>query len=85
MLLGLWAKSPSTPTAARAGSLAHHKAIGSIDGKGVTSLGNYIAVNTAIGHTIASAREAKTMAVHHFGRPKPFWLRAGRSVEIDLP
>jgi hypothetical protein len=33
----------------KAGGLAHHKAIGSIDGKGVTSLGDYTAVNAAIG------------------------------------
>jgi hypothetical protein len=33
--------------ALKAGGLAHHKAIGSSDGKGVTFLGNYAAVNAA--------------------------------------
>jgi hypothetical protein len=51
--------------ALKAGGLAHHKAIGSIDGKGVTSLGDYIAANAATGHMVAAAREAKTMAVHN--------------------
>ena len=51
--------------ALKAGALAHHKAIGSIDGKGVTSLADYTAVNAAIGHMVASAGEAKTMDVYN--------------------
>ena len=45
--------------------MAHHKAIGRIDGKGVTSLADYTAVNAAIGHMVASAGEAKTMDVYN--------------------
>ena len=51
--------------ALKAGGMAHHKAIGSIDGKGVTSLADYTAVNAAIGHMVASAGEAKTMDVYN--------------------
>merc|ERR1719316_650794 len=42
------------PAALKAGVLAHHKAIGSVDAKGVTSLSDYEAINAALGHMIAS-------------------------------
>jgi hypothetical protein len=51
--------------ALKAGADAHHKAIGSIDAKGVTSLADYTAVNAAIGHMVASAGQAKTMDVYN--------------------
>merc|ERR1719222_1232584 len=51
--------------ALKAGGMAHHKAIGSIDGKGVTSLADYEAINAAIGHMVASAGEQKTMDVYN--------------------
>merc|ERR1712228_146681 len=51
--------------ALKAGANAHHKAIGSIDGSGVTSLADYTAVNAAIGHMIASVPESKTMDVYN--------------------
>jgi hypothetical protein len=51
--------------ALKAGGIAHHKAIGSIDAKGVTSLADYTAVNAAIGHMVASAGESKTMDVYN--------------------
>ncbi len=51
--------------ALKAGALAHHKAIGSIDAKGVTSLADYTAVNAAIGHMVASVPEATTMDVYN--------------------
>ena len=51
--------------ALKAGAEAHHKAIGSIDGSGVTSLADYTAVNAAIGHMVASAGESKTMDVYN--------------------
>merc|ERR1712056_79606 len=38
----------------KAAAEAHHKAIGSIDGKGVTSAADYEAVNAALGKVIAS-------------------------------
>jgi hypothetical protein len=53
------------PAALKAGGLAHSKAIASIDGAGVTSLADYTAVNAAIGHMVASAGQAKTMAVYN--------------------
>jgi hypothetical protein len=51
--------------ALKAGAEAHHKAIGSIDAKGVTTLADYEAVNAAIGHMVASAGESKTMDVYN--------------------
>merc|ERR1712013_946433 len=53
------------PSALKAGVLAHAKSIGSVDGNGVTSLADYTAINKALGHMIASAGEAKTMAVYN--------------------
>ena len=50
--------------ALREGGMAHLKAIGSTDGKGVTSLADYTAVSAAIGHMVASAGGAKTMDVY---------------------
>merc|ERR1711879_568269 len=44
---------------------AHSKAIGSMDGKQVTSLADFTAVNSAIGHMIASAPASKTMDVYN--------------------
>jgi len=51
--------------ARQAGALAHSKAIGSIDAKGVTTLADFTAINAALGHMVASAGEAKTMAVYN--------------------
>ena len=51
--------------ALKAGAEAHHKAIGSIDGKGVTALADYEAISAAIGHMVASAGEYKTMDVYN--------------------
>merc|ERR1711963_1369781 len=42
---------------------AHHKAIGSIDAKGVTSAADYEAVNAAIGRIVASVPKSKVMDV----------------------
>jgi len=42
---------------------AHHKAIGSIDAKGVTTLADYTAVNAALGKLVASVPQAQTMDV----------------------
>merc|ERR1712196_692910 len=53
------------PSALKAGVLAHSKAIGSVDGNGVTSLADYTAINKALGHMIASAGVDKTMAVYN--------------------
>ena len=51
-------------SALKAGGDAHHKGVGSMDGKLVTSLADYTAMNAAIGHMVSSAGEAKTMDVY---------------------
>lgn len=48
----------------REGVLAHAKAIGSIDAKGVLPLDDFVAINSAIGHMVASAGTQKTMGVY---------------------
>eukprot|EP00933_Yihiella_yeosuensis_P016342 TRINITY_DN13_c0_g1_i5.p1 TRINITY_DN13_c0_g1~~TRINITY_DN13_c0_g1_i5.p1 ORF type:complete len:200 (-),score=69.21 TRINITY_DN13_c0_g1_i5:76-588(-) len=53
------------PAALKAGVLAHSKAFGSMDGKLVTSLADYTAINSGIGHMIASAPASKTMDVYN--------------------
>jgi hypothetical protein len=47
----------------KAAAEAHHKAIGSIDGAGVTSAADFEAVNAALGRAIASAPTSKVMDV----------------------
>merc|ERR1712224_106155 len=49
----------------KAAAEAHHKAIGSIDGKGVTSAADYEAVNAALGRVVASVPTSKTMDVYN--------------------
>merc|ERR1712232_1292608 len=49
----------------KAAAEAHHKAIGSIDGSGVTSAGDFEAVNAALGRAIASAPTSKVMDVYN--------------------
>jgi len=49
----------------KAAAEAHHKAIGSIDGKGVTSAADYEAVNAALGRAIASVPTSKVMDVYN--------------------
>jgi len=44
---------------------AHHKAIGSIDAKGVTSAADYEAVNAALGKLIASVPQSQVMDVYN--------------------
>jgi len=51
--------------ALKAGAEAHHKAIGSIDANGVTTLADYTAVNSAIGHMVASVPKSTTMDVYN--------------------
>merc|ERR550537_992176 len=53
------------PAALKAGVLAHHAAIGSVDGKGVTSAADFEAINAALGHMIASVPTSKTMDVYN--------------------
>merc|ERR550514_2283828 len=61
-----YAKIPSASPA------ADLKAIGSVDGNGVTSLADYTEINKALGHMIASAGVDKTMAVYNaFGALVP--------------
>jgi len=49
----------------RAAADAHHKAITSVDAKGVTSAADYEAVNAGIGRIVASAGTQKTMDVYN--------------------
>merc|ERR1712151_933108 len=49
----------------KAAAEAHHKAIGSIDAKGVTSAADYEAVNTALGRVVASVPTSKVMDVYN--------------------
>merc|ERR1711933_532541 len=49
----------------KAAAEAHHKAIGSVDGKGVTSAAGYEAVNAALGRAIASVPTSKVMDVYN--------------------
>merc|ERR1712232_1071341 len=44
---------------------AHHKAIGSVDAKGVTSAADYEAVNAALGKLIASVPQSQVMDVYN--------------------
>merc|ERR1712019_301102 len=48
----------------KAAAEAHHKAIGSIDGAGVTSAADFEAVNAALGRALASAPTSKVMDVY---------------------
>merc|ERR1712086_391486 len=58
---------------------AHHKAIGSIDAKGVTSAADYEAVNAALGKLIASVPQSKVIEVFN-----AFKYLAGPSVPNNL-
>jgi len=49
----------------KAGAEAHHKAIGSVDAKGVTSQADFEAVSAALGRMIASVPESKVMDVYN--------------------
>ena len=49
----------------KAAAEAHHKAIGSVDAKGVTTAANYEAVNAAIGRLVASVPKATVMDVYN--------------------
>merc|ERR1712038_806882 len=49
----------------KAAAEAHHKAIGSIDAKGVTAAADFEAVNAALGRVIASVPTSKVMDVYN--------------------
>merc|ERR1711994_532090 len=49
----------------KAAALAHHNAIGSIDGNGVTSLADYTAVVAGLGRVFASVPKAQVMDVYN--------------------
>merc|ERR1712008_39590 len=49
----------------KAAAEAHHKAIGSIYAKGVTSAADYEAVNAALGRAVASVPTSKVMDVYN--------------------
>merc|ERR1712205_245968 len=51
--------------ALKAGAQAHHQAIGSVDGSGLTSAADFEAVNNALGHVIASVPTSKVMDVYN--------------------
>merc|ERR1719277_98769 len=46
-------------------AMAHHSAIGSVDGKGVTSAGDFEAINAGLGKAIASVPTSKVMDVYN--------------------
>jgi len=50
--------------ALKAGVMAHVKAIGSVDSKGLTSLADYTEINKAIGHMVASVPAWKSLDVY---------------------
>ena len=52
----------------KAAAEGHHKAIGSVDAKGVTSAADYEAVNAAIGRIVASVPKATVMDVYNSSR-----------------
>merc|ERR1712072_1113082 len=47
------------------GAMAHHKAIGTIDGSGVMSKDTFTEINAALGRMIASVPESSTMDVYN--------------------
>jgi len=49
----------------KAAAEAHHKAIGSIDGSGVTSQADFEAITAALGRALASAPTSKVMDVYN--------------------
>merc|ERR1712216_676105 len=51
--------------ALKAGAQAHHQAIGSVDGSGLSSAADFEAVNNALGHVIASVPTSKVMDVYN--------------------
>merc|ERR1711981_747687 len=51
--------------ALKAGAEAHHKAIGSVDGSGVTSAADFEGVVNALGHVFASVPTSKAMDVYN--------------------
>merc|ERR1711874_628768 len=51
--------------ALKAAAEAHHKAIGSIDAKGLTSSADYEAVNAALGRAVASVPTSQVMDVYN--------------------
>merc|ERR1719498_298040 len=57
--------SAADGNALKAAAEAHHKAIGSIDAKGVTSAADYEAINAALGRVIASVPTSKVMDVYN--------------------
>jgi len=57
--------SAADGNALKAAAEAHHKAIGSIDAKGVTSAADYEAVNAALGRVFASVPTSKVMDVYN--------------------
>merc|ERR1712194_229885 len=63
----------------KAAAEAHHKAIGSIDGQGVTSAADYDAVNAALGKLIASVPQSKVVEVFN-----AFKALAGPNVPNNL-
>ena len=53
------------PAALKTGVLAHSQAIANMDSKGVATLADYTAINSAIGHMISSVPASKTMDVYN--------------------
>merc|ERR1712107_577544 len=64
----------------KAAAEAHHKAIGSIDAKGVTSQADYEAVNAALGKAIASVPKSQVMDVY---TPRKSRARGGPEHDVQ--
>merc|ERR1719402_981334 len=60
------AKAPSAmdPAFIKEGALAHAKAIGNVDAKGVLPLEDFVAINSALGHMIKSSGTSATMGTY---------------------
>jgi hypothetical protein len=67
--------------ALKKGVMAHVKAIGSVDEKGVTSLADYEAINAAIGHMVASVPAWKTLDV--YGAFAPYFPKEGQDYLVS--
>merc|ERR1711920_216754 len=76
--------SQADPKLLKAAAEAHHKAIGSVSGNGVTSRADWDAVNAALGRVFASVPESTVMDVYNSvssitDSGVPAYLKAGAS------
>merc|ERR1712037_1079992 len=82
--MGIVMGSQADPKLLKAAAEAHHKAIGSVSGNGVTSRADWDAVNAALGRVFASVPESTVMDVYNSvssitDSGVPAYLKAGAS------